>query len=170
MVIGLFNFFFNEKHQGGSYEVVHYLCIMDGFFRILKKAVSKLICTRLYMHICKIFIIDTLKIKKYIVKMQVHKYKNATSEMLSFHCVSDSEVKKSSRAKNWVKMTCLFLSGYVKMSWIWAEIKVEFCQNFIVKNKIIKVKKRRFFEVNQRENNKGAKYKEKNAKKKIVKE
>ena len=32
-------------------------------------------------------------------------------------------------------------------------------------NKIIKVKKRRFFEVNQRENNKGAKYKEKNAKK-----
>ena len=77
------------------------------------------------------FIIDTLKIKKYIVKRQVHKYKNATSEMLSFHCVSDSEVKKSSRAKNWVKMTCLFLSGYVKMSWIWAEIKVEFCQNFI---------------------------------------
>ena len=122
------------------------------------------------MHICKIFIIDTLKIKKYIVKRQVHKYKNATSGMLSFHCVSDSEVKKSSRAKNWVKMTCLFLSGYVKMSWIWAEIKVEFCQNFIVKNKIIKVKKRRFFEVNQRENNKGAKYKEKNAKKKIVKE
>ena len=47
-----------------------------------------------YMHICKMFIIDTLKIKKYLVKMQVHKYKNATSGMLSFHCVSDSEGKK----------------------------------------------------------------------------
>ena len=47
------------------------------------------------------FIIDTLKIKKHIVKIKVHKYKNATSEMLSFHCVSDSEgKKKSSRAKN----------------------------------------------------------------------
>ena len=40
------------------------------------------------------FIIDKLKIKKYLVKTQVHKYKNATSGMLSFHCVSDSEGKK----------------------------------------------------------------------------
>ena len=32
-------------------------CTMDGFFRIFKKAVSELICTRLYMHCRWLYII-----------------------------------------------------------------------------------------------------------------
>ena len=41
-------FLLNEKNQGGSYEVVFISELYaDGFFRILKKTVSELICTRL---------------------------------------------------------------------------------------------------------------------------
>ena len=56
LVIGLFKkkilfCFFNAKTKGSIY-----FCTMDGCFRILKKVLSELICTRLYIPCIWIFI------------------------------------------------------------------------------------------------------------------
>ena len=82
-----FVLFFSDAKNLGFHLRYHFFCNMDGFFRILKKRLSELICTRLYIH----------KVHTCISSLLYFQYKFA---LLSGLIVAGSRILSS---RNWNK-------------------------------------------------------------------